>query len=283
MDSTLVGISNLSINPYRAACRTELISTNSWADPTATGMTASYQTEPTEATDTSLTLAQPSYAVQRAHAFAAVSHELGEDYQAILPNIGRMIQDAKDDLEATKFTTGTGTNEPSGLLTGATGTIASGTAGNYKIADLIAVQSGGSGLAPRYRPRAQWFGNLAQYNKIILNNAGDFTTGSPIWLPNLQTGVPTAERGGTGYNLLGDPANEVTAMTSAIITGSKVLAYGDPTHFVLIDRVGMDIEVVSQLYCSGGLRPMGQRGIYAFWRNTSKLIDASAFKLLVTG
>jgi predicted phage gp36 major capsid-like protein len=31
------------------------------------------------------------------------------------------------------------------------------------------------------------------------------------------------------------------------------------------------------------MRPMGQRGIYAMWRNTSKVLDASAFRVLVAG
>jgi predicted phage gp36 major capsid-like protein len=44
----------------------------------------------------------------------------------------------------------------------------------------------------------------------------------------------------------------------------------------------MDLEVVSHLF-DANMRPMGQRGIYAMWRNTSKVLDANAFRVLVAG
>jgi HK97 family phage major capsid protein len=57
---------------------------------------------------------------------------------------------------------------------------------------------------------------------------------------------------------------------------------GDFRYFVIVDRIGMDIEVVNHLMGSNQ-RPTGQRGIYAMWRNTSKVLDANAFRVLVAG
>lgn len=51
--------------------------------------------------------------------FPPVSFELARDGDGIQDQLGQFIQDAKDDLEATKFRCGTGTGEPQGLITGA--------------------------------------------------------------------------------------------------------------------------------------------------------------------
>jgi HK97 family phage major capsid protein len=71
-------------------------------------------------------------------------------------------------------------------------------------------------------------------------------------------------------------------MVNTITTGSKILAMGDFRSFVIVDRIGIDLEIVSHLIGSNQ-RPMGQRGIYAMWRNTSKVLDANAFRVLVAG
>ena len=78
------------------------------------------------------------------------------------------------------------------------------------------------------------------------------------------------------------PHLQMTVMISTIITGSKILAMGDFQYFVIVDRLGVDIEIVPNMF-GPGLRPTGQRGIYAIWRNTSKILDPAAFRVLVAG
>jgi hypothetical protein len=34
-------------------------------------------------------------------------------------------------------------------------------------------------------------------------------------------------------------------MASTISTGSKIIAAGDPGYFVIVDRIGLDLEVTS--------------------------------------
>jgi hypothetical protein len=34
-------------------------------------------------------------------------------------------------------------------------------------------------------------------------------------------------------------------MASIISTGSKIIAAGDPGYFVIVDRIGLDLEVTS--------------------------------------
>ena len=67
-------------------------------------------------TDASPTLVQPDILTQMARCFIPVSIELMQDWGSLQENLTRLIFDAKNTLEATKFLTGTGTNEPSGIL-----------------------------------------------------------------------------------------------------------------------------------------------------------------------
>jgi predicted phage gp36 major capsid-like protein len=63
---------------------------------------------------------------------------------------------------------------------------------------------------------------------------------------------------------------------------SKILVIGDWRYFVIVDRVGMDIELLPHLL-GANRRPTGQRGLYAYWRNSSDVLSAAAFQVLVTG
>ena len=65
-----------------------------------------------------------------------------------LINLERLIQSARDDLEAVKLTTGTGANEPEGLLVGATTTVATGGAGAFALADVYLLEGCHPGALP---------------------------------------------------------------------------------------------------------------------------------------
>jgi hypothetical protein len=46
---------------------------------------------------------------------------------------------------------------------------------------------------------------------------------------------------GGATEVISYPANEVSGMTSAVTTGSKILVLGDPQYFVIVDQVGLDL------------------------------------------
>jgi HK97 family phage major capsid protein len=272
LDATLVPTSAGSRNPYRQVCRVEQISgSNEWRQATSGAMTASYVSEATVATDQSPTLAQKTLTTVRAQAFAPVSLELAEDWGAINDQLGQLILSARDDLETTKFTLGTGTNEPEGLITGATtatspATQAFGRDGLYTVSKE---------LPARFRSNAAWFGNKVVYDEFLkLVN-----TGASIWLP-----LPDSKISNTGYSLANYPANEVSAMTSAITTTNKVLVIADTSYYTIVDRIGLDLEVTTWLsqqaiFGAGTSLPTGQRGILALWRNTARLLDPAAARV----
>ena len=82
--------------------------------------------------------------------------------------------------------------------------------------------------------------------------------------------------------LLGRPVYEATAMGSVLTTTTKIMIVGDFRYFVIVDRVGMNIEVVPTLFGTANNYPTGQRGLYAYWRNSSDVLSAAAFRVLVT-
>lgn len=287
LDPTIIPTSNLSVNPYREFCAVETIAgTNEWRGVTSAGVTAAYGAEAAAASDNSPTLAQPSLVVAKANCFIPASIELTQDWGSIEADLSTLIVDAKDDLEATQFTTGTysAAANPGGLQAGLTTTQRTQTAGTaaFVLADLYKLWES---LPPRFRARAVWLGNLFSYDKV---RQFDTAGGAGLWLQNLTVAAGAAGDRGvqsltTASNLLGKPAYEATAMTGALTTGTKLFIVGDGRYFKIIDRIGMDIEVIPHLFgASQGNLPTGQRGFYAYWRNTSKVLDPNGFRYLET-
>jgi HK97 family phage major capsid protein len=264
------------VNPWRAIARKEQITGNTWNGVSAGAVVASRDLEFEEVSDDAPTLAQPTATVTKAQAFIPFSIEVGQDWGSLESEMARLIQDAKDVEEATAFATGGGTGvNPQGVLTGATGTVAAGTAA-FTVAHGYALLEA---LPPRFRPNGTFVANLAQYNRIRqLDTAG----GANIWVQNLTQGVGNDASGNVGATFLGKPAYESSVMTSALTAASKIMIFGDFRYFLIVDRIGMTVELVPHLFGATNQRPIGARGLLAYWRNTSRVLSAAAFKVLVT-
>ena len=267
LDPTIIPTSNGAVNPLRAISRVETISTNEWRGVSSGGISAAYAAEGTEASDNAPTLAQPTATPERAQAFIPYSIEVGGDWGGLQSEMAKLLQDAKDQLEATKFTLGAGhgSNEPEGIITGATGTVAAGTAA-FAIAHLYALEEA---LPPRFQPNAKFMAHNKQYNRV---RQFDTDGGADLWV-QLRDGTPPV--------LLGYPAYKNSEMDSVLTAGSEIMVFGDFEYFLIVDRLGMQVELVPHLFGASG-RPTGQRGLYAIWRNTSDVLSASAFKVLKT-
>jgi HK97 family phage major capsid protein len=262
----------------RALSRTETISgSNEWRGVTAGAITASRDPELSEVSDDAPTIAQPTLTVTKVAAFVPFSIEVGQDWGSLQTEMARLLQDAKDDEEASAFITGDGTGQnPQGIVTGATGTVAAGTAA-FAVANLYALEEA---LGPRFRPRAAFIGNRAQYNRV---RQFDTAGGAALWMyirESLNNQVPTP--GNTGATLLGYPAYEASQMTNALTAASALLVFGDFRYYLIVDRIGMDVELIPHLFGATNQRPTGQRGLYAYWRNMGKVLSSAAFKKLVT-
>lgn len=275
LDPTVILTSSGAVNPLRAMARTVQITGNEWRGITSAGVTASYDAELAEVSDDTPSIGQPVANVEKAQAFIEYSIEAGEDWGALQTEMSKMLQDAKDRLEATKFVLGAGhgSNEPEGLLVGATGTVAAGTAA-FAIAHLYALEEA---LDARWQPNAQFLAHRGMYNRI---RQFDTTGGSALWM-RIADGIANGRGGNTNAELLGYPAWQSSAYTNALTAATKILTLGDFDQFLIVDRIGLNVEIVPHLM-GASRRPIGARGLYAYWRNTSKVLVPGAFKTLVT-
>ena len=291
LDPTVIQISDYSVNPFRAICRNVTITgSNTWEGVTATGVTAAYQVEAGTASDNTQTFAQPTGTVQKAQAFIPYSFEIEGDFNgSMVADLTQAFSDAKDDLEASKFATGTGTApNPVGILgaSGLTTTQRYQTAGTAAlvIADIDAALAQ---LAPRWRSRASWVAPLFFYNKVRrMYTAGGETLTAGVGPGNaagFQTVAGTNGQG-IGYTLLGKPAYENTTINSSgvLTSATKQAVLGDFSRgMVIVDRVGMNVEPVNHLFGASGY-PNGSRGLLAWWRNCTVITTKTAFVYIET-
>ena len=277
LDPTIIPTSNGVVNPLRAISRTVQITGNTWKAVTSGAITAAYAAEATEASDNTPTLTQPSANVEKAQAFVPFSIENDQDWTQLQAEMAALFADAKDDLEATKFAFGAGhgSNEPQGVLIGGTISLNTATSSVFADDDLYATETT---LPPRFRPRAQWVANRFVYNQV---RQFDTYGGAMLW-KYIGEGLNNAPSGNTGAQLLGYPANELSSMGTVTTTGGGTIAvFGDFRHFVIVDRVGMNVELIPHLFGGSSRYPTGQRGLYAYWRNTSVVTAAQAFRKLL--
>jgi HK97 family phage major capsid protein len=287
LDPTLIPTSNGVVNPMRRIARIETIVGLEYRGLTSGAVVASYAPEGTEASDNSPNLGQPDLFVERAQTFIPYSIEIGMDWTGLQANLARLIADAKDVLEGNKFTLGVGhsSNEPAGVLTGSTTTITTAGSAAFAIADLYNLEEA---LPPRFRPLGQFLGNRHIYN--LIRQFGQ-NANQNLWMPIVDpSGGPLSHglantgprgNGNLGQRLLGYPTNEVSDMVTTLSTGSKILVLGDPNYYLIVDRIGMQVEFVPHLFGSNR-RPTGQRGLYAYWRNTAAVVDPAGWRVLVT-
>jgi predicted phage gp36 major capsid-like protein len=60
----------------------------------------------------------------------------------------------------------------------------------------------------------------------------------------------------------------------------EILVYGDfGRGFIIVDRVGLNVELIPHVL-GVNRRPIGARALYAYFRNTSALLTANAFRVL---
>lgn len=252
--------------------RIETIVTKAWEPISTTGVTATYAaSEVTAPTPTAITdITDLTTTPVRASAWVPFTAEYQEDYgaAAIVGEIGRMIGDAKDVLEASKFVVGTGANEPLGIYAALLTAVA--TVGvSSATFDLNALDAQEAKVGPRFRNsgRASHVANLVTLqNYRQLGVAGQPANSIYDPLSGTLHGYPAFE------------ANYMPTWASGDESGYDI--FGDFQQFVIVDRLGLAAEFVPQVFDGSGT-PLGQRGVFARWRNTSNVLILAAFALAV--
>ena len=75
---------------------------------------------------------------------------------------------------------------------------------------------------------------------IPRTRGGDPSDGQYIWQPSVVLGTPDL--------LLGKPVNSSEYAPSTFTTGLYVGLYGDLSHYWIVDALGMEIQVLAELY-----------------------------------
>jgi HK97 family phage major capsid protein len=272
LDPTVILTSTGVLNPIRQIARIETITGQQWQGVTSAGIVVSRAAEAAPASDNSPALAQPTLTPTRVQGFVPFSYEVDQDWTGLQSEMFRLLADAKNVEEGTAFINGTGIGvNPNGVVKTLNASQQIGTAGATVL--MANVYSLESGLNPRFRPGATFLASKSTYNLIRnLDNTG----GSQLW-QRVGFGIPP--------ELLGYPALEVSTMvTGPNNVGDRWMIFGDFSQFLIVDRLGMSVELIPQIFnvaAAPGLgMPTGQRGLYAIWRNSSKILADAAFQVL---
>lgn len=258
VDPTLIITGDGSLNPFRNVATQRTIVAKQLQVVTAAQVTASYGAEGSDAAEVSPDPAGVTLTAQRGTAFVRLTYELVADLAGAASEVARLFADAKDNLEATKFALGTGTNEPQGIVTGIELDAGPFDDPPATVADFVAVQED---LGPRYQARARWLMTIAG-----LNGASQLVAEAD------DTNAKIMDAAG---NLLRKPVTEVPTL------GSGRTIYGDiGAGFAIVDRLGMSVEPTGVTFNKTTGVPDGSRGFLAIWRSGSGLVDGNAVRLL---
>lgn len=268
-----------STNPFRVVSRVETITANSWKPITSGGITGSWDGEAAEVSEDSPTFAQPEITAYKAQAFASGSIESVNDWSGIGAELGREFADAKDQLEAAAFATGTGSSQPIGITNALDGVsdpveLPPASAEVFAVADVYKVVKS---VPPSARGPGSNVAVLANLGTIMKIRQFSTTQGSSF-LADLSAGTPA--------RLLGYPLYEASTMddyddlTTSTSADNFLVIAGDWTKYVIVDRIGLSVEFIPHLFATGSNRPSGQRGWYAYWRVGADSILDTAFSML---
>ena len=196
-----------------------------------------------------------------------VLQDTGINLEAML---GRKMGERLGRIQNTRFTTGTGSSQPQGYVTGSsTGkTTSSATAITYdELIDFI--HSVDAAYRNSGRCRFKLHDLILAYVRKLRDDSGGSGVGRPLWQPSIQVGEPDL--------LLGYPYDINNDMDSAVTTGKKTMAFGDFQSGFVVRRVtGAQMMRLTERYADAL-----QVGFIAFERVDSLVQDASAVKLLV--
>jgi HK97 family phage major capsid protein len=279
IDPSIILTAQESGNPFLAIAKQVTVNTNQWKGVSSAGVTWAFQTEAAATTDNSPTLAQPTVLVHMARGFIPYSIEVGMDYPGFASEMSTLLAQGYDELLVNKFTIGSGTNEPKGILT----------AISAVSGDRVKVTTGGSIGAPdpyavwkalpqKYRRNASWLMSVGVNNAIRQIGAANVFHGYTVNLPE-----------GWADQLFNRPVYESAYMpdtTTWTTTAEGQAIVGDFQNFVVARNGGMSVELVPQLFQqvtagTGPAVPTGQRGWFAYARIGSDSSNTAGFRLLV--
>jgi HK97 family phage major capsid protein len=272
IDPSIILTAQESDNPFLQICTVSDITTNAWKGVSSAGVTWSFDTEAVEVSDDSPTLAQPTVTAFMARGFIPYSIEVGEDYPGFASEMATLLASGYDELLVDKFTRGSGTGEPKGVITALDATAASevllSTAAQFGAVDVHKVWNA---VPQKFRRRASWL--TAVDNNSLIAQFGT-ALGANYTVDLTENGVERI-RGRAVYE---SPYFSAFTATTA---HQNVLVVGDfAAGYRIARRGGMSVELIPMLFSTTTNLPDGRRGWFAYARIGGDVVAAPALRLL---
>lgn len=269
IDPTIVLTGQQSLNPFRRISRIVTITTDTWKGVTSAGVSWSYDAEAAEVSDDSPTLAQPSIPAVAARGFIPYSIEIGADYPGFASEMSLLLAEGYDELEAEAFATGSGSTQPTGIITALDA--------NTNV-EVTVTTDGALGAVDITK---------------VWKNLPDRAKGNATWVMGAGTASDVAALGDAYGTRTSDLTGSLTRLrerpveTSSYFTdfsgdtgAVNLIVVGDFRKYVIVERAGMTVELIPHLFGTTNNRPTGQRGWFAYARHGADSIDDTAFRLL---
>lgn len=228
---------------------------------TTTHTTAYHVNEGADFTASTPAWAKVTMKAYKAAALTVVTHEAMQD---MFLDMESWIRDdfgmAFADLEENDFVNGTGSGQPTGFLGSASSALTTASASAVTGDELIDLTFA---VDRKYRERGVFVISDTAMKLIRKLKLG---TGDYLWQPGIQDGHPD--------RLLGYPVYTCTKMP-AVAASAKPIAFGDFKRYRILDRRGLYVQRLNELYATSG-----QVGFMAYRRYDGKLLDASAVKYI---
>jgi HK97 family phage major capsid protein len=273
LDPTVILTANGSVNQIRRVARQVIATGDIWNGVSAGLVSWSYDAEAAEVSDDAPTFAQPTIPIYKAQGFVPISTEAMQDAANVTQEVGQLLAMGKDVLEAAAFATGTGSGQPTGIVTalvasaGGASIVASAGANVFALADVYALQGS---VPARYRsqPSTAWMANNVTYNLI---RQFDTAGGAGLWT---TVGLDRPE------NLMGRQVIESEDMDATFGSGENyTLIFGDFSNYVIADRIGTTVEFVPHLFGTNH-RPTNSRGWLAYCRHGADSVNDGGLRIL---
>jgi HK97 family phage major capsid protein len=281
IDPSIILTAQESGNPFLEIARQVDVNTNQWKGVSSAGVTWAFQTEAATATDNSPTLAQPTVLTHMARGTIPFSIEVGQDYPQFATEMSTLLAEGYDELLVQKFTIGSGTGEPKGILTALSA--------NTNV--RVRVQTAGSNFGPLdpyaawkalpkkfRRARAAWLMSVGVNNAIRQLGTANVYHATTISLPE--------EWLDEMFNRRVYESPYMPDVTTSTTNTDGLAIVGDFQNFVIARRGGMSTEFIPNLVQqvtagSGPALPTGQRAWFAYARIGSNSVNDLAFRVLV--
>ncbi|HEX7163330.1 MAG TPA: phage major capsid protein [Trebonia sp.] len=274
IDPSIIMTAQGTDNPFLELAKQVDVNTNAWKGVSSAGVSWSFDAEGSAVSDDSPTLAQPTVPVYMARGFLPYSIELGQDYPGFADEMATLLSAGYDELLVDKFTRGSGTGEPTGLLTALSANT------NVRVALTAAGAMGATdpyrvwqALPQRFRRNASWLMSVATNNAIRQLGTANVYHAYTVNLP--QDWADTLFRRAVRESPY---MPDTTTVTTATI---GLAAVGDFNNYLIARRGGMSVELIPQLFdTTVSNRPTGQRGWFAYSRIGGGSINDLGFRLL---